>query len=1285
MKSKSYRSDEEYDEYLDESQLDLPNTHKDDPIFKNYTPFITHQTKSSRNKVKAGYTKAMRDVLLHNNNINDKKSEKLKINSNYVKSMRSILHNNKKIEPKKHEKESTLDKNIESDDDFVNESQIDIESENHINNNTQKSDNSFILSQGTKELVDNYEKDVNKDGSKKEIINGHVLRKRNANQYHIYQVDKLNYDKITERMKSARYELDEDINTQQNDEGFDQYYENEYDENEEEYGSYSDKNLSEDGDSINDSFFNDAENHLKLVNNNIESKNSKKAEIILLEESDYSESSFSEEEDEVEEIQKKRKTKELNRITRSKYRTRNLKTSSPFSNWGPLKKNITKKEKKPKVINLFESDTDSGSEFINDFKLAKNTSSHTFSGKELTNSNSSSKTLENDMNTTPKTFSTKNSKEKTLSETIPDSLKNKRKKRINKNKQIDDFFQAHLEVPISENFSNDYSNNDSVDEEFFSPKKATYQPLISRNQHASISIMSSNIFNFLTSDGKRSYTPMIVTYKVDIPKFLDTLFNNDSLQILDYEKLLDYLLVGDYIVDQTLTLFEEFILAYRKHLVDPQKQTNDHFVNCFFKSGCIPSLSFLAMLLNKKNKNFKSIILSKMTNSLVRFINNIFKVNANANTCLNIETKYVFKFIIQQYPHEFQKIMDYYKSKPEKYKKKFYNMVFIDLKVKVKSNNIKSFCSNINDLYYKQVVTSQILLEENSVNVDKEELKTLLMSFKNLYKPYKEEMVFDENFIFTLRSLFKKDGAFTKTNVFFLYVKVLYKFKDIFQSDDEFNMDLFDHLRPSINSVDEDSRVSLRKINMCVILCYLNYNNLSMILPILIKLLNLFSFDKNALTKLYKLTDIEAIIYKDCFEQCFKLFAAKHKEKEIDLNYFFNSLKDMWIDFYSNKWNLLGEQLTNKSTVEIFTIFIKKIYNYEPQMALNSIKEILMQTINIDDHLSPIYKFCINVVINDKNVDANWIKIQIYDKLFMFFKSCDSIETYMKVIERLLGISNIEIFGFNKYKSFFKIKDDLLIFDYYMQMSYIKTNDKRLLFKLKNYIFKFIKKCIIKWILNPNVFGSISTTPGLQTNDYKLVDIIKNYLVITKNLLIMTHTLFATIISFLKECNFDDFKNLIIEIDALPSCDHLIVKKLFFNCNLSYDKRHDQTYLQLLLKYNIADKTTVLDTVIHEFRHSNNLTKFVDKISENEIGFDNFIEYLLHNDISNFAKVYSFIKNPHHRYKVDMKLVEYLKRRCLLVSFDEWNIITELPTTDSSLNKLKSAMVDGTKKQERNN
>ena len=99
MKSKSYRSDEEYDEYLDESQLDLPNTHKDDPIFKNYTPFITHQTKSSRNKVKAGYTKAMRDVLLHNNNINDKKSEKLKINSNYVKSMRSILHNNKKIEP----------------------------------------------------------------------------------------------------------------------------------------------------------------------------------------------------------------------------------------------------------------------------------------------------------------------------------------------------------------------------------------------------------------------------------------------------------------------------------------------------------------------------------------------------------------------------------------------------------------------------------------------------------------------------------------------------------------------------------------------------------------------------------------------------------------------------------------------------------------------------------------------------------------------------------------------------------------------------------------------------------------------------------------------------------------------------------------------------------------------------------------------------------------------------------------------------------------------------------
>lgn len=1264
------RNDEEED-FVDESQHDISDLSGNE-FLKDYTPFLPNSTMTKKNKVPAGYSKAMRSILLNKNTSNQPK-----IDSKYAISMRDVLHNNSKTHSvlgKKAGKDSKTSRG-----DFESNSEINRAKENIENIDDEIRNISIKPSLKAKDVAsldDDFPDDATEDHHEKDVINGHVLRKRHVNQYHIYQIDKMNYNKITEGMTSARYEPSQALYTQtqndnSDDEDFDDYYEDEYNEFEDEDISYSQNINSSFQDSEHDGGFLEQNKIVPLYSKTKNNKNTNKNERVFLE--DSGDSAWESDDSTVEkkeDFTKKRKDIISDSMSRFRNEKSNEIATRSQQRWGSLKNiNINSSIRKDNKIQHSKAKNQNG--LRSDFKTAK-TKINRFD-QLLKPSN---KLADRNVVSLLKSAVSKTKKTSTDAENpdmAPNLFKVKNRKRRPKQK-LDDFYQAHLEVAISTDAENEFYNIENSDDILVADQKAAQ-----RSHQEPVSLLNSSIVEFLFCSGEVPYSSTLDSENTDISTFLNNLLNGNSVQILDYLKLLEYLVLGEYDINYTLSYFEKFIIAYRKNLLLPEKQSVSYLMNCFFESACIPILGCLAMLKNKRNEKYKSIVLAKMTNIVVRFINNMLKVKGNAENCLNYETKYTFRFIVEHYPNQFQKIIDYYNNKAESYKILFQQMIYVDLNVKVSLNDIVNFSDSIDNLYYKDIVKLKTQLNQKITDSDKPTFKALLKTFKHLYKPFKEELIYEEQFVFSLRSIYKKDKHFTRNNTFFLFMRLLYKNKNLFESDEAFNLDLVNYLMPTIDPTSDNERILLRKLNMCILVAHLNYKNFAIALKPLIRILESFSFTTSNLNKLYKLPDLGIAIYNDCFDNCLALFVNKHKQGQLD-SIFFKSLIVMWFDFYDNKWNLLGEELTNKTTVNMFASFINKIYKYQPIKTLSSVQDILEQSINIDDHNSPIYKCCIAIVLSNKNIDTKWLKIQIYDKLFMFFKSCDSIETYMKVLEPLSKLPDIELYDFKKFKDFFHKKDELLAIDYYLQMSALKSNQP-MLFKQKYLLFKFLKKCIINWISRPEEYDYTRTLDDTESSSYKFIEIIKNYLLLTKNLLIIPHSFFAAVVSFLEECTFSDFKSLIIEIDHLDLKASGFVKKLFSACNLNYNKRLDQMYCNLLLKYGISDKIANIAKLTYELKHTSDLMMFVERCSRNEMGFSNLVDHLLKNDMSSFAKVYGLISIPQIRHKVDMKLIDYLKERCLQVSFDIWNIITDLATTDPTLNKFKKIMIEGTKKQ----
>ncbi|XBW35053.1 hypothetical protein QEN19_000617 [Hanseniaspora menglaensis] len=1244
------------DDYIvGESQMDIP-VKTCTSLFTDYVPFLTNLKK---NKVTSNYSKIMRDVLLNKQN-----EQKAKINTNYTKTMRNILLNTSKTN-------DTEDQENMSED-LINESQIDVE--NDIDNQYGNKDN--ILS-----IDANNETDEEIYSQKKEVINGHVLRKRNANQYHIYQVDKLNYNKITELMLSARYVGEEDINTQQqinqSDDDFDFY--DDYDEYDDIDDSSIDlERISQEDNSV-DSFSNigDIAEDTDLSTKSSLLISSAKAENIVLEDSGESQWSSDEEEPYVYKKPKLKLSLNKKKNLDSKIKNKLL------SDWGPLKHFIKKKPEENLITNL-DGGTESEADFMEDFKPKSNVTSkkqYTAYRKTTVKSGTNDHFSSNYDSKQVSNLKT-NHKSKNLRSSIQDPpmlLKKKRRHKFS-NQKIDSYFQSHMEINAAKENENEFYSLDDSEIKLNKPRVVQIKDLIFQDQESTRSIENienTHIYKFLTLKTNKSIFSNLSSLNFSFSMFFNNLLDFSVDNIFDYEQFLIFLLQQKYDINLILDQLETLIIKVRDLLAI---KSSENFKTIFHRSGFIPLLCFQAILLNANNNNKKNTIINKMIFFIVRFINNIMKVNGTAEACLNEQTKHMLTFIITQHPDEFKKIIQYYSTKSGKYKKLFYEMFFVDLEINVDSNDISLLDSSIDDKYLKNILILKTLLSKNIKNDnDGTRIKKFLINFQFLYEPFKEELLHEENYICSLKQFLKQDEKINSTNTYLLFIKVLLKYKHFFEFNDDLNSQLVNSLLPKSISEDEEKRIILRKINMCVVLSYLNYKNFSIILPSLIPALENFSFQKTNLIKFYKNVDIETLIYKDCFDHCILLFISRKNFKTLESTFFY-SLKNIWIDFYNYKWNLLGEALVDKSTVGLFKEFISKIYKYEPEMTLIHIQEILKQSINIDDHKSLIYKYCISIVLKNTSVDISWIKIQIYDKLFMFFKSCDSIRTYMNVIERLLSQYQIEIFDFNRFKLFFRKSDSLLALDYYLEMSSININ-KNHNFKITGHIFKFMKKCLLKWFLKPDLFYDKEKLSYSNINYKKFIKLIKNYLLITQNLVIFTDSVPATVTSFLQECSFKDFKELILEIDTLPTSNNHMLVSVFSNCNLTYEKRFDQIYLNILLKYKIKDKTKMLNQLIDEFNSTKDTYQFIAKISQNDVGFSDFIDYLLNNDMSSFSKVYNYITIPQVRYKVDLKLIKYLKERCLQLDINQWNIITELATTNSSLMKFKKILINGTKKK----
>ncbi|KAL6930776.1 hypothetical protein ACO0R3_003897 [Hanseniaspora guilliermondii] len=1145
-------------------------------------------------------------------------------------------------------------------------------------------------------LADYYTKDVTSQD--KDIINGHVLRKRNLNQLHIYELDRINYEKITAKMADARYEQSD--------------YDDDHDDHQSDYS-----NISED-DSANYRYQNTYES------NNMESfipppdeldkkqDNHNATVPSVFEDSDNSyviQISSDEDEDSIQ-ILEERILPNNKRTMQTSLESKKKPTVSSKSKlivnngnqWGKLKNS------KPSTTNnmqkaggwgfdLSSSDSDDALEdFLIDFHKKVNISKaqNNISEQQLLNVKKQNKQV--------RTLSNKG---------IPNKLKDnfektpKRKLPNKKTQVLDDFFQAHLEANAaeyqepdiqpeirlenSEEISNgevgkiDISSYFSKQSKDVSKNKSQNMLACSRVYKSLMSLKPEHQMSTVSTNFELT-TKQLHTFKV-------SLFSSEINY--DYTKLLDHLATASNINVSLLTnFFDKVAIESRAVLVSlGNEQTKSQMVLVFYKTVCIPLLGFHSLINNAQLKFKEKEIAQKMSNFVVRSLNNLFKVQSifkDAVEYYDTFTKGILVKTFSKYPNEYKKIINYYKDKGDNFIKYSHSILFKDLRVVVDIDTCLDIARSIKDSTVKKFFLSTCLLSYKTEDVTKDDLlKCLEMYSMDMYNTSSLDYPFDTNFIFVLRSSYRLNIQFFKSNTILLAFRILLKYRSFFIEDIDMNNKVINLFKPSYKGKGETFSQRIQKINMCSVLCCLNINNFILIAKDFLKLLNFKDIENHQLHSYYKKTSVRNEILKDAFEQCLNL----HQYENLSVSYncnknFYENIGGLlWDDFYNQEWNLLGEKLVNKYSINLFVDFLEELYYRNKQEMISPIKTILKKSIDVDDTVSLIYKFCMKTVLSDTSINPTFIKNLIFGKLFMFFKVCDSVNTYTKVIEKTQSILNYEILDYKGYRTFFKKSaEEISPMDFYYSISQIKlTSDSIISTNVKTKIFVFIKFIFIKWLKEGSYFQEKDheSKSGITYTE-KFLEIIKNYILMSKNLLLVATTIVEAVKDFFIECEFHEFVELTNEIRLQNlDTDNLQLHTIFSDIDLPYNKSTYSYFVDLLIKYNIKDKRHVLKEYLSGIRVSKDISSYINEISQNEIGFEALVLYLLKHDIYMFDKIYRNLKTPQALFRTERILIKFLKDRSLNITIDQWDILTDLPSHNQEVLNIKSIIVKYTKKR----
>lgn len=1220
------------------------------------------------------------------------------ISKSYETKMRSLLLNkpNKSLSANKLRKILLPDNDEFDDDEYIADSQMEpvtriVGTSASVNNHdaVAAKEDEYL-----KYLADYYTKDVTSQD--KDVVNGHVLRKRNLNQLHIYELDRINYEKITAKMADARYEqpdCDDDLNDQQS--------------------VYS--NVSEE-DSANYTYHNTYES------NNIEtftfplgeiSKKHNNSEIIAPSVFDDSDNSdliqiSSEDDDDSIETLEERILPNKKRAMHANLNFKDKPTVSRKSKlnvdnrnlWGKLKESKTStaehmQKLDDREFDVSSSDSDDGlEEFFKDFHKKVTIAKAQNKINKLQSPNIKSQIRKS------RTLSNKGTPNKLKDNVEKKSKKTSLRKQLH---ALDDFFQAHLEVDAAEYQENDVQYEKSLDNleegmlkdvskgdvsSYFSKKskdidKNTSQCMLARC-FVYKNLMNTNPISQITISDKafEVTSKQLHTFKLSI-------FSSEINY--DYTTFLDYLGTSFNInVPLLTTLFDQIAVESRAVLVSlANEKTKSQMVALFYKTVCIPLLGFQALLGNNQLKANEKEITKKMSNFIVRSLNNLFKVQSifkDAEEYYDNFTKGILVNTFSNFPKEYKKIAYYYKDKGGSFVKYSNDILFRDLRVVVDIDTCLEIAKSIENTVVRKIFLSTGFLSYETENVTKDKLlKCLEMYSEDLYSLSTLDYPFDKNFIFALRSRYRLDINFSKNNCILLAFRILLKYRLIFIDDMEMNNKVFNLFRPNHIAKGDTFGQRIQKINMCSVLCCLNMNNFILIAKEFLKLLNFKELESYQLHAYYKTPSIRNEILKDAFDQCLNL----HQYKSTTNSYvcskdFCERIGGMlWDDFYNLEWNLLGEKLVNKYSINLFVDFLEKLYYRNKLEMIHPIKMILKKSIEVDDAVSLIYKFCMKTVLSDTSVDPTFIKNLIFGKLFMFFKVCDSVDTYTKVIERTQSILNYEILDYKGYRTFFKkSSEEISPMDFYFSLSQIKlTVDSIISTSVKTKIFAFIKFIIINWLKDESYFQRKYQKSKLgSTYNEKFLEIIKNYILMSKNLLLVATTILEAVKDFFIECEFNEFAELINEIrlQILGNSSHLHV--VFSDIALPYNKSTYSYFVDLLMKHNIKDKRHVLKEYLSGIRVSRDLASYIQEISQNETGFEALVLYLLKHDIYMFAKIYRNLKTPQALLRTERILIKFLKDRSFNLTIEQWDMITDLPSHNQEVLNIKSIIVKYTKK-----
>lgn len=1251
---------------------------------------------------------------LANNDINDQDisiKHKTIVSKDYEKKMRSLLLNKSKNTLSTEDLRNILlekkeQKHEEDDDDFIEESQNEpmpiAELANNISSKpTSHPNTNHIANKNNDEylqyLADYYTKDVTSQD--KDVIGGHMLRKRNVNQLHIYELDRLNYEKITAKMADARYEESdrgEDVDTDES--------------------LYSDQSISnleddayDDPDLHDDLFpldlFDEGDFVKRPLTAEFDFETSEELETSVVEFSSDDEDDDDEDDGDILPTNKRPQPVITSPVKKVKKTYVPLYKVPKRTHWGNLKKSkdTTKHENLSKPIKIEESSSDSDDgfdDFLKDFQKSVKIST------KLKTVNKQKLLSAYKKPTKKRSLSNKGVKKSSDNEDIKPIRKYKKRAPIT----MDSFFQAHLEVNAADYES--YVEKDDIEEvadredDVIEMQKnvlakddvASYFTKRHKDmskQKSQIRLKASDVFKRLMefSDNKNveSITnDFMITpeHLADIKKTLLSATSN-----FDYTIFLNYLNTSTTIDVAAITsFFDDIAIVARQNLVSlGNEKKNDEMISVFYKTICIPLLGFLCLINNTYLELSKKDNLLKMGSFIVRSLNNLFKVQttySDAPEYCDLFTKQLLTKTLSHHPNEYKKIVQYYNDKGSIFKKYLYTTLFLDLRIAVDIDSCFTILNEIDDLNIQKIFLGTCYLSYKKNEVTKAQLLQCLEKFtEGLYEESTSDYKGDNNFIFSLRSSYRFDATLANNNVTMILFRILIKYKSFFTVDEHTNAELLKYFKPEYKGKEDTFTTRLQKINMCSVLCCLNVNNFMLIISDFLKLLNTKELEKYQLLTYYKKSNIRNEILKDAFNKCLELHNsmpafANIQKWQVE---FYKGIGDtLWEAFYKLEWNLLGEKLVNKYSIELFVSFIKKLYFKNKSGMIDPIKDVLTKSIDVDDSVSLIYQFCMKTVLEDTAVTPAFIKTTVFKKLFMFLKVCDSVNTYSKVIEKTQKIMNNEILDYRGYKTFFKkSSDDIAPIDYYYSLSAIKITPGSLITTgLKIKVFTFIKYIIGKWITEVSYFKQKDSEVRYdKSHSDKFIEIIKNYILIDKNMMLMTSTVKETVKEFFIECNFNDFVELTNEIKSLNG-DQVSaqLQTLFNEIDLPYIKSSFSYFVEVLIKHNVKDKKYVLKGYLNGIKTSTNLSKYINEICHNEMGFGSLIAYLLKHEIHTFSLVYRTLKIPKAILRAEDMLVTFLEGKCLNLTIDQWEAITELPSNHSRFVVYRSRLVHLTNK-----